>query len=171
MHDTTKTTRTGMNPIIIMMLIVIITMVLTFVLPSGEYQRKDKLVIPNSYQVIDKPISVANFISASLTEKGKGQAAPVGIADTLQSVPEGIAKQSGLIFMVLFIGGMFGILNKTGAIEAGLERTLVLTRGNIYLLIPVIMVIFSAGSTFMGLAKEYLLVIPMVIALTGRYWV
>lgn len=168
MHDTTKTTRTGMNPIIIMMLIVIITMVLTFVLPSGEYQRKDKLVIPNSYQVIDKPISVANFISASLTEKGKGQAAPVGIADTLQSVPEGIAKQSGLIFMVLFIGGMFGILNKTGAIEAGLERTLVLTRGNIYLLIPVIMVIFSAGSTFMGLAKEYLLVIPMVIALTGR---
>lgn len=71
MHDTTKTTRTGMNPIIIMMLIVIITMVLTFVLPSGEYQRKDKLVIPNSYQVIDKPISVANFISASLTEKEK----------------------------------------------------------------------------------------------------
>lgn len=104
MHDSTKTTRTGMNPIIIMMLIVIITMVLTFVLPSGEYQRKDKLVIPNSYQVIEKPISVANFISASLTEKGKGQAAPVGIADTLQSVPEGIAKQSGLIFMVLFIG-------------------------------------------------------------------
>ncbi|SUB33421.1 H+/gluconate symporter and related permeases [[Pasteurella] mairii] len=168
MHDTTKTTRTGMNPIIIMMLIVIITMVLTFVLPSGEYQRKDKLVIPNSYQVIEKPISVANFVSASLTEKEKGQAAPVGIADTLQSVPEGIAKQSGLIFMVLFIGGMFGILNKTGAIEAGLERTLVLTRGNIYLLIPVIMVIFSAGSTFMGLAKEYLLVIPMVIALTSR---
>ncbi|MWP80097.1 YfcC family protein [Glaesserella parasuis] len=157
-----------MSPVIMMMLIVIITMVLTFVLPSGEYQRENKLVVPNSYQVIEKPISAMNFVSASLAEKEKGQAAPVGIADALQSVPEGIAKQSGLIFMVLFIGGMFGILNKTGAIEAGLERTLVLTRGNIYLLVPVIMVIFSAGSTFMGLAKEYLLVIPMVIALTSR---
>ncbi|MDG4922999.1 YfcC family protein [Glaesserella parasuis] len=168
MSETTKPKRSGMSPVIMMMLIVIITMVLTFVLPSGEYQRENKLVVPNSYQVIEKPISAMNFVSASLAEKEKGQAAPVGIADALQSVPEGIAKQSGLIFMVLFIGGMFGILNKTGAIEAGLERTLVLTRGNIYLLVPVIMVIFSAGSTFMGLAKEYLLVIPMVIALTSR---
>lgn len=158
----------GMSPVIMMLLIVIITTVLTFVLPSGEYQRQDKLVVPNSYQVIEKPISAMNVVSASLTEKAKDQASPVGIADMLQSVPEGIAKQSGLIFMVLFIGGMFGILNKTGAIEAGLERTLVLTRGNIYLLVPVIMIIFSAGSTFMGLAKEYLLVIPMVIALTSR---
>ncbi|WP_202114082.1 YfcC family protein [Glaesserella parasuis] len=168
MSETTKPKRSGMSPVIMMMLIVIITMVLSFVLPSGEYQRENKLVVPNSYQVIEKPISAMNFVSASLAEKEKGQAAPVGIADALQSVPEGIAKQSGLIFMVLFIGGMFGILNKTGAIEAGLERTLVLTRGNIYLLVPVIMVIFSAGSTFMGLAKEYLLVIPMVIALTSR---
>lgn len=167
-ENTNKPKRTGMSPVIMMLLIVVITTILTFVLPSGEYQRQNKLVVPNSYQVIEKPISATNLVSASLTEKVKGQASPVGIADMLQSVPEGIAKQSGLIFMVLFIGGMFGILNKTGAIEAGLERTLVLTRGNIYLLVPVIMVIFSAGSTFMGLAKEYLLVIPMVIALTDR---
>lgn len=167
-ENTNKPKRTGMSPVIMMLLIVVITTILTFVLPSGEYQRQNKLVVPNSYQVIEKPISATNIVSASLTEKVKGQAAPVGIADMLQSIPEGIAKQSGLIFMVLFIGGMFGILNKTGAIEAGLERTLVLTRGNIYLLVPVIMVIFSAGSTFMGLAKEYLLVIPMVIALTDR---
>lgn len=56
--------------------------------------------------------------------------------------------------MVLFIGGMFGILNKTGAIEAGLERTLVLTRGNIYLLIPVIMVIFLPVVPLWGLQKS-----------------
>lgn len=167
-ENANKPKRAGMSPVIMMLLIVVITTILTFVLPSGEYQRQNKLVVPNSYQVIEKPISATNLVSASLTEKVKGQASPVGIADMLQSVPEGIAKQSGLIFMVLFIGGMFGILNKTGAIEAGLERTLVLTRGNIYLLVPVIMVIFSAGSTFMGLAKEYLLVIPMVIALTDR---
>lgn len=164
----TKPKRSGMSPVIMMLIIVCIATLLTFVLPSGQYQRENKLVVPNSYQVIEKPIAVENLVSSALAATPKNQAAPVGVADMLQAIPEGIAKQSGLIFMVLFIGGMFGILNKTGAIEAGLERTLVLTRGNIYLLIPIIMLIFSAGSTFMGLAKEYLLVIPMVIALTSR---
>lgn len=162
------TNKKGMSPIIMMMIIVIITTALTFMLPSGEFKRQDKLVVPNSYQLVEKPISAVNFVSQGLAVKEKGQAAPVGVADMLTAIPEGISKQSGLIFMVLFIGGMFGILNKTGAIEAGLERTLVLTRGNINFLVPIIMVIFSAGSTFMGLAKEYLLVIPMVIALTSR---
>ncbi|NOL51037.1 YfcC family protein [Pelistega suis] len=156
------------NPVIIMLLIVIIATLLTFFLPSGQYQRDGKLVVPGSYAQIEKPIEAANIVASGLVETPKGQAAPAGIADMLQAVPEGIAKQSGLIFMVLFIGGMFGILNKSGAIEAGLERALGLTKGNIYILIPVLMLIFSAGSTFMGLAKEYLLVIPMVIALTTR---
>lgn len=179
----------GMNPVIMMLSIVVAAMLLTFILPSGKFERKEKLVVPNSYQVLEKPIAFENVISASLTEAGKAanekpkadasksetpkpkepeKAAPVGLADMLQAIPEGIGKQNGLIFMVLFIGGMFGILNKTGAIEAGLERALGLTRGNIYVLVPVLMLVFSAGSTFMGLAKEYLLVIPMVIALTSR---
>lgn len=163
-----KSKRTGISPVIMMFIIVCIATIMTFILPSGQYQRENKLVVPNSYEIIEKPINITHIISASLMKKTPNTASPVGIADMLQSIPEGIIKQSGLIFMVLFIGGMFGILNKTGAIESGLERTLGLTKGNIYLLIPIIMIIFSAGSTFMGLAKEYLLVIPMVIALTSR---
>lgn len=178
MSETLKPkTSSGMNPVIIMLSIVLIAMALTFILPSGKFERKDKLVVPNSYQTIEKPISSTNIISSALTKtnsdatksiKPKETASPVGFADMLKAIPEGISKQNGLIFMVLFIGGMFGILNKTGAIESGLERALSLTRGNIYMLVPILMLIFSAGSTFMGLAKEYLLVIPMVIALTNR---
>ncbi|MGX3067328.1 hypothetical protein [Ursidibacter arcticus] len=80
MSEVIKTKRAGMSPVVMMMLIVIITMVMTFVLPSGEYQRKDKLVVPNSYQVIEKPISATNIVSSSLAIKNKDQAAPVGIA-------------------------------------------------------------------------------------------
>lgn len=163
-----KAGKGSMNPVIMMLGIVFLAMIMTFVLPSGQYQREEKLVVPGSYAVLEKPIEATSLISAALVETEKGQAEAVGFADMLQSVPEGIAKQSGLIFMVLFIGGMFGILNTSGAIEAGLERALGLTRGNIYVLIPVLMLIFSAGSTFMGLAKEYLLVIPMVVAMTMR---
>lgn len=172
MSEKTRSTTTSgsMHPVIMMLSIVLLAMLLTFILPSGKFERKDKLVVPNSYEVLEKPMSLGNVVSASLTEHAKNPAiaAPVGLADTLKAIPEGIGKQNGLIFMVLFIGGMFGILNKTGAIEAGLERALGLTRGKIVVLVPVLMLVFSAGSTFMGLAKEYLLVIPMVIALTSR---
>lgn len=177
MSNTTQTTATpntssGMNPVIIMLSIVFVAMLMTFIVPSGQFERtgegKNKVIVPNSYQVIEKQITPISVVSSGFTKTPKDQAAPVGVGDMLQAIPEGIAKQSGLIFMVLFIGGMFGILNKTGTIEAGLERTLSLTKGNIYVLVPVLMLVFSAGSTFMGLAKEYLLVIPMVIALTTR---
>ncbi|MDU7693597.1 MAG: Na+/H+ antiporter NhaC family protein [Helicobacter sp.] len=168
-----KAINKGINPAIIMFCIVIITTALTFILPSGEYKRQNKLVVPNSYTVIEKHISAKDLITQNLTDKTTRassaiSAKPVGIADMLQAIPDGIIKQSGLIFMVLFIGGMFGILNRSGVIELGLSRALALSRGNIYMMIPILMIIFSFGSTFMGLAKEYLLIIPMVIALTDK---
>lgn len=154
-----------MNPALILFSIVIIAMLMTFFLPSGKYQRDGKLVVPNSFETIPKEITLSSVISS---DKKKDVATPVGIADMFTSIPEGLIKQSALIFMVLFIGGMFGILDKSGSIELGLQRALYLTKGNIYFLVPVLMIIFSAGSTFMGLAKEYLIVIPMVIALVSK---
>jgi uncharacterized ion transporter superfamily protein YfcC len=75
---------------------------------------------------------------------------------------------AGLIFMVLLIGGMFGIMTKSGAIDAGLERLLGTVRGNVYVLVPGLMIMFAAGSTFLGLASEYLLVIPLMVAMANR---
>lgn len=175
--------KTGpMSPVIIMVLIVVFATLLTYLLPSGEFAREKKNVIPNSYQQIEKQYSFSEiFIPAKTTpdkektatksseaSKANAVAKPVSIAQMLLSIPKGISQQVGLIFMVMFIGGMFGVLQKSGAIEAGLERSLSLTKGNVYLLVPVLMIFFSFGSTFMGLAKEYLLVIPMVIGMTNR---
>lgn len=155
-----------MNPVLVMLTIVIIAFFMTYFVDSGQYERDGKKVVPGSYQVITKDVSFNQVLG---TEKPvENEASPVSLPQLFKAIPEGIIKQSPLIYMVLFIGGMFGILNKTGAIELGLERLLHVTRGNIYLLIPFLMIVFSMGSTFIGLAKEYLLVIPMVIALMKR---
>lgn len=155
-----------MNPVLVMISIVVIAVVMTWFIDSGKYQRQGRLVIPNTYQVIEKNNNLGQLIGA--TPAAEHKASAVSLPQAFMAIPLGIAKQSGLIFMVLFIGGMFGVLNQTGAIDTGLERVLGITNGNIYLLVPVLMLIFSAGSTFMGLAKEYLLVIPMVVALVNR---
>ena len=75
---------------------------------------------------------------------------------------------AGLIFMVLIIGGMFGIVTHTGAIDAGLEKLLSSVRGNVYMLVPALMLVFAAGSSFLGLASEYLLIIPIMVAMATR---
>jgi uncharacterized ion transporter superfamily protein YfcC len=64
--------------------------------------------------------------------------------------------------MVTFVGGMFGVMRRTGAIDAGVDRLLHLTSGNVYLLTSLLMVMLALGSTFLGFISEYLVVIPLV---------
>jgi uncharacterized ion transporter superfamily protein YfcC len=68
----------------------------------------------------------------------------------------------------MFIGGMFGVLKATGALDAGIERLIALTGGNVYVLAPILMLAIASGSTFLGLISEYLVIIPIVVLLANR---
>ncbi|MHA6196079.1 YfcC family protein [Pseudomonas wadenswilerensis] len=157
-----------LNPALILLSIVLLALVFTYVVDSGQFQRKDIAVIPGSYQTLEKDHSLTQLFSIEPRKATDGVARPVSLVEAFMAIPQGIEKRAGLIFMVLFIGGMFGVLNKAGAIDAGLERVLGLTRGNLYVLVPCLMLVFSAGSTFMGLAKEFILIVPLMVAMTTR---
>lgn len=165
MSQADSKSKKSMNPVIILLLVVLAAVLMTYFLDSGKFERNGKLIVPGTYQVLEKRVSPVNLINIY---PQKEAAHAVSLLDALVSIPEAINKQSGMIFMVLFIGGMFGVLNKVGAIETGLERMLSATKGNVYILVPAMMIIFSMGSTFMGMAKEYLLIIPMVVAMANR---
>ncbi|MFG6667779.1 YfcC family protein [Halomonas sp. HNIBRBA4712] len=166
-HKTEKETssKERFHPAVILMAIVLIAVAMTYIFDSGVFEREGKSIVPGTYQVLEKSRSAWQLFGVS---DASAQASPVGLMDALLSIPLAIDERAGMIFMVLFIGGMFGVLNRSGAIESGLERMLTVTRGNIYLLIPPMMIVFSMGSTFLGMAKEYLLVIPMVVAMVER---
>lgn len=154
------------SPVVVMGIIVLIATVLTYIIRSGAFERDGKQIVPGSYESIPKQYGFWDvFVGTGAPE---GAAAPTSFVQMIHSIPLGIAQEADLIFMVMFIGGMFGVLQSTGTIDAGLERLLKLAKGNVYVLVPVLMVIFSFGSTFMGMAKEFLLVIPIVIAMTNR---
>lgn len=162
-----KKPSTVINPIIILMGILLLAVAMTYFIDSGSYQRDGKIVIPNSYQTIDKDASIASVFETS-TKVDPNSPKPVSLSNALLSIPEGLERGAGLIFMVLIIGGLFGILTKAGAIDAGLERLLSVVNGNIYILVISLMVVLSAGSTFLGLASEYLLLIPLMVAMSKR---
>lgn len=156
-----------MNPIIILLGILMLAMCMTYFIDSGRYERTGSVVIPNTYTVIEKDISLDNLIIQKQSSS-RNISYPVSVTGTLMSIPEGLERGAGLIFMVLIIGGLFGILTKAGTIDLGLERLLSLVNGNIYLLVITLMTVLSAGSTFLGLASEYLLVIPLMVAMAKR---
>lgn len=157
----------SVHPVVVLLGILLMAMGLTYVIDSGSYQREGRLVVPGTYQAIDKSVSAADLIALP-APAAPDSARPVSLIGAALAIPTGLERMAGLIFMVLIIGGMFGIMTHSGAIDAGLEKLLSGVRGNIYVLVPILMLVFAAGSSFLGLASEYLLVIPLMVAIAAR---
>jgi len=154
------------HAVVMMLLIIVVAVGLTYVIPSGEYQRTTAgLVVPGSYHRVTKDYAGALSLSAN---KAKDVAYPAKPVAVVSAIPAGMTRAAALIFMILFIGGMFGVLQETGALEAGIERLVVLARGNAKVVVPVLMVLLAFGATFLGLISEYLVVIPMALVLAER---
>lgn len=118
--ETAKTLSKQTNPIIVLLGILMLAAALTYLVDSGSYQRDGRLVVPDSYEVLEKDRSPGNLLSLH-TGVQEGIARPVSAVGTLMAIPQGLERMAGLIFMVLLIGGMFGIMTRSGAIDAGLE--------------------------------------------------
>jgi uncharacterized ion transporter superfamily protein YfcC len=60
----------------------------------------------------------------------------------------------GVIAFILIIGGAFGIIQATGAIELGILRVIELVKGRAHYCIPVLFVLFSLGGAIFGMGVE-----------------
>ena len=75
----------------------------------------------------------------------------------------------GLCALILVIGGAFGIIMKTGAIDAGIYAFIRKTKGLERLALPLLFILFSLGGATFGMAEECIpfamIMVPFVIAL------
>ena len=75
----------------------------------------------------------------------------------------------GLCALILVIGGSFGIIMKTGAIDAGIYAFIRKTKGLERLALPLFFILFSVGGATFGMAEECIpfamIMVPFVIAL------
>jgi uncharacterized ion transporter superfamily protein YfcC len=155
------------HPIVMMILIIAAAVVMSWLIPSGQFNRAPNgHVLPGTYQEIPKQYSLETFLWPHHSTPAVAYPADIGSVAT--SIPAGMTAAAGLIFMIMFLGGMFGVLRASGALDAGMIRLVAATRGNVYLLAPLLMIALSAGSTFLGLISEYLVLIPMMIVLAEK---
>ncbi len=154
------------HALVMMLLIITGAVALTYVVPSGTFERnKAGLVVPGTYKQIPKDLGAALIVPQKSTPALAYAASPVQI---ISSIPAGMVKAAPLIMMILFIGGMFGILDQTGALTAGIDRLVSATGGNARIVVPALMIVIACGSTFLGLISEYLVLIPMMVLLARR---
>ncbi len=105
---------------------------------------------------IYKPISIPNTYRNL-------EAKPQGFAAFVQSPIKGIIAAADIIFLVLIIGGLIGIMNKTGAFDAGISWLARTLKGREYILIILVTTLIAAGGTTFGLAEETMAFFPILI--------
>lgn len=75
----------------------------------------------------------------------------------------------GICALILVVGGAFGIIMKTGAIDAGIYAFIKSTKGLERLALPLLFILFSLGGATFGMAEECIpfamIMVPFVIAL------
>ena len=75
----------------------------------------------------------------------------------------------GVVAFILVIGGAFGIIMKTGAVDAGIHSFIRITKGKEVLALPLLFILFSLGGAVFGMSEEAIpfamIVVPFVIAM------
>ena len=105
---------------------------------------------------ISKPIAIPNTYK-------QVEAKPQGISDFIKSPIKGVIEASDIIFLVLIIGGLIGIMNLTGAFDAGIAWLAVALKGKEYILIILVTTLIALGGTTFGLAEETIAFYPILI--------
>ena len=154
-------------------IVVFICSLLTYVIPSGFYERESKqvgsvtrtVVIPGTYKELAKHFSIEGIV---IEEKVDGEASPVSLFGFLSAIPRGMEEAADIIFFIFIIGGVFGILQKTGTIMAFIQKLLDVFGHNANLLVVILMVVVAVGASTLGMGEEFIPLIPLFLIVSKK---
>lgn len=141
--------------------LIVIMAALTWVIPAGQYD------LVHSAE-LGKDIPVAGTFHYIESNRQ-------GIVDILMAPINGFydhttgqANAVDVAVFVLIIGAFIAVATKSGAIDAGIARSIAKLEGREKWIIPIIMGLLAVGGTTYGMAEEtlafYAIVIPVMIA-------
>ncbi len=147
------------HTLVLVMLLVVLILAVSWVIPSGEYQRVKvqtsqglrTLTVAGTYREVEKIYLGPEMVLAG----------PI----------KGFLDGAQLICFLLMIGGSFAIFQETGAVEFGIRRVTAAIAKRPHLegfLIPALMIIFSLGGGIFGMAEESIPFVIIFIPLARR---
>ena len=177
----------------VLFLILILVTVLTHVIPAGKYNRLSYEKSTNEFVVetygngninleatqknLDKleiKIDVNKFTDGTIKKPmaipntyvkldGKAQ----GFKELIIAPISGIAESIDIIIFVLILGGIVGIVNKTGTFNIAMKAISQKTKGKEFSLVIISFIFFAAGGTIFGFWEEtipfYSILMPLFL--------
>ena len=148
---------------IIIFFVVVLAAILTFLVPKGYYETQDVSYMINGVEKTRTVIKDGSFQylrddAGKVVTEGVSLFSGDGGTGFFNYMYNGIVNSSAMdiIAFLLVVGGAFGIMIKTGALESGLIGLIRKAKGAEKLLIPVLFVLFSLGGAVFGMGEEAL---------------
>ncbi len=134
---------------VLLMCLIIVATLSTRIIPAGRYDRVEQqgreIIVPGSYHTVE--------------------AKPAGISEILLVFPKGLIEVADIVFYIFIIGGAFGVLNRTGTIQAGINFIVRHIGAKRALIVPVMTLMFAIGGGSIGIAEETLIFLPAMLLL------
>lgn len=128
---------------------------------DGTQETLDRLGVSNDIsKFVDGSINKPVAIPGTYEEMEQN---PQGIKEILLAPIQGIYDCIDIILFVFMIGGVIGVINESGAINAGIGSLSRATKGHEYLLIVFVTFLIALGGTTFGLAEETIAFYPILI--------
>ena len=141
------------HPLVLLLGGVVVAAALTWILPAGEFDRRDdsatgrRVVVAGTYHGV--------------------QATPVGPFAALVAVPQGFVEAADVIAAILFVGGAWVVVDKLGTLSRLVGALAARFRRRSLLAIPVVSLFFASMGALENMQEEIIALVP-VLMLLGR---
>lgn len=126
--------------------IIAVCTVLTWILPAGEFDRQDKLVIAGTYHAVGS--------------------SPVGLFHMFRCIYDGFIDAGPVVFFVFIAYASIGLIISTGAFNGLVAGLLRLLRGKLRaLIIPIFITLIGFASSTIGVSEEMFPFIPIFVGI------
>ncbi len=144
--------------------LIIVVAVLTWILPSGEFERT---IMETSTGERSVAVDGTYHTTEKILEDGTDLRQ--GISQILMAPGRGIQLAIEVLAFVFIIGGVFQIMAKTNALNMGIQKIVKKLGKKEILIIPILMLLFGLGGSTFGMSDElvpfYLLIMPVMFAM------
>jgi uncharacterized ion transporter superfamily protein YfcC len=142
------------HPLTLLVGCILVAAALTYVVPAGEYDRREDpatkrmVVVPGSFHPVP--------------------ANPLGPLAVALSIPKGIAEAVSVVAVIFLGGAAFVVVDRTGALRVALMRLVGALGGRRMLAIPICSAFFAAGGVLENMQEEIIALVPVLMLLVRR---
>ena len=139
------------HPLVLLLLAVFAAAALTWLLPSGEFDRRED------------PVTHRNVVVAGTYHAVTP--APVGPFAAVVAVPRGIAETADVIALILLAGGAWVVVDRIGALGRLVDALVGRLRHRGLVAIPIIALFFAAMGALENMQEEIIPLVPVLLVL------